>query len=560
MTDPTVMKWLIHVTLAYRTRIGLILILQAGTAGLMSIQPIFFQKIVGLALGRMDPSVLSQGLQTLGLLLLIFLSVSMVQGLSGYLACIFSSDLLKRLQHEFFLKFSRLPLNYFRHQPAGEFITRLNMDIGQTQALISSTLPQVLREVLTLILAMVILLVSCSALLTLFALGVICLTSWFMARLNRSLTAFAREQRAAWGSINKVFDETIQGIDTVKTFAGEEQVRNLFHAQTGNLRKILVKAGTITAVFSPLIDLISKFGGLCLILLSFLLVFREQFAQEDFLLFFFYAGLFQNSISSLIQTFSSIQSQVISAGHLSSFLAITEEESHSRTGQTAVLDHSVPVRIQNLTFSYPKAGVLFQDFSLEAPANAITLVTGPTGSGKSTLINLLLGFYPPDQGRIQYGEKPIQDFTKEELRRKISVATQFHYIFQDTLKANLAIARPSASDQDIKNALDKAGLKKFTERLTRGMDEIMGSRGMGLSGGERQRICLARLFLRESPILILDEPWSSLDRSSQDDLIQVLHRCRTDTTVLILAHGIPEKLAPDRIYNLTPVSTNRVST
>ncbi|WP_022666586.1 ABC transporter ATP-binding protein [Desulfospira joergensenii] len=560
MAEKRSLKWLAGLALAYKTRISLILALQTGIAGLMSIQPLFFQKILGLALGEMGPGVLTRGLKYLGMLFLIFLSLALFQGLYGYLAAIFSSDLLNQLQHEFFKKFSCLPLSYFRHRSAGEFMTRLNMDIGQTQALVSATLPHILREALTIFLAMAILTVSCSALLMVCALGVVCTTSWLMFRLNRMLRVFAREQRGAWSGINKIFDETLQGIDTIKTFSGEDRVRHHFNDQTTALRKIMIKSGTTTAVFSPLIELISRFGGLSLILLAFYLVFRGHFAQKEFLLFFFYAGLFQNSVSSLIQSFSNIQSQVVSAGQLSSFLAEHDEEDPHRADRTTLPDQPLAIRIKNLTFSYPESRTLFKKFNLDAPARGITLVKGPSGSGKSTLINLILGFYPMETGDIRLGKTSIQDISKDEIRKKISVATQFHYIFQDTLKQNLAIARPGASDREIENALARAGLEDFMKGLPHGIHEVMPSRGMGLSGGEKQRICLARLFLRKAPILILDEPWSSLDRGNREILIQIINRCRTDTTVLVLSHEKPDKLEADQVYGLTPVSTSRVST
>jgi ABC-type multidrug transport system fused ATPase/permease subunit len=205
-----------------------------------------------------------------------------------------------------------------------------------------------------------------------------------------------------------------------------------------------------------------------------------------------------------------------------------------------------------LTFGYPGNGLLFREAQLLAPANGTTLIHGPSGSGKSTLINLMLRFYAPTQGTILFGGAPIDGFARLELRQKIGVVTQDHFIFSDSLRDNIRIANPDAGDDRIMDALARARLAGLVERLPGGLDYRLDPRGKGLSAGERQRICIARILLRDSPIMLLDEPWSNLDEEVRYLLASVINECRSSKTVVIMSHEDIPSLTVDRVYRLVP--------
>lgn len=211
---------------------------------------------------------------------------------------------------------------------------------------------------------------------------------------------------------------------------------------------------------------------------------------------------------------------------------------------------SVPIEFSEVTFGYPGGRRLYHQAHLLAPAKAVTVIHGDSGSGKSTLINLLLRLNAPAAGVISLGGIDIGLVPRAELRKKIGVVTQHHFIFQETLKANLLIAQPDANDQQIYQALAAAQLTDFLARLPQGLDTMMDPRGKGISAGERQRICIARLLLRASPIMILDEPWSNLDNRARQLLAEVINVCKHTATVLILTHERLEALAIDRLYYL----------
>jgi ABC-type multidrug transport system fused ATPase/permease subunit len=541
--------WIIGIISRYRLPLTLLVGFQLGCGVLLALQPRYYQQLVSLAVDGQHASLWTSGLPLLEQLALIFLAIAVLQGISGYIGTVFSFNLLKQLQTDFFDKASHLPLSYFQQQSAGEFFTKFSSDIAQAQRFFADFLPGVGRELITAIAVTAVLFYFCPASLTFAALGIVGLTTLLVSVLNRIMGYYARAQRATWSDIQRVFDETIQGIDTVKVLAAEEQQAEHFERHTSGLQRLSVRAGAVLSVFSPGIELLTQLGGLGLVALAYYLIARGKMGLEPFLLFFFYATLLQMSVSQLVRLVATVQTEFTGIHHLSEFLAEVPEAEDSHP--TATLpSRSVAIELSGLTFAYPGGRRLYNRAHLLIPANSVTVIDGESGSGKSTLINLLLRLYVPQEGVISIGGVDLRRISRTELRRKIGVVTQNHFIFQETLRGNLLIAQPDASDQQILQSLERAQLKDFLARLPQGIDTIMDPRGIGASTGERQRICVARLLLRESPIMILDEPWSNLDDRARTLLAEVINACKRTATILILTHERHPALAVDRLYHL----------
>jgi ABC-type multidrug transport system fused ATPase/permease subunit len=255
------------------------------------------------------------------------------------------------------------------------------------------------------------------------------------------------------------------------------------------------------------------------------------------------------SVSQLTRLIATVQTEFTGMRHLAGFLAEAPEAEDSHPTVT-LPGQSAAIEVSGLSFGYPGGRRLYNRAQLLIPANSVTVIGGESGSGKSTLINLLLRLYTPQEGVIAIGGIDIRQISRPELRRKVGVVTQNHFIFQDTLRGNLLIAQPDASDRQILQALERAQLRDFLARLPEGLDTMMDPRGAGASTGERQRICIARLLLRESPIMILDEPWSNLDDRARTLLAEVINACKRTATILILTHERHPALAVDRLYHL----------
>ena len=544
--------WILGILSRYRLLLALLVTVQLGCGVLLALQPRYYQLLVSLAVDGQAANLWTSGLPLLEQLALIFLAIAVLQGIGGYTGTVFSFKLLKQLQTDFFDKASHLPLSYFQQQSAGEFFTKFSSDIAQAQRFFADFVPGVGRELITAIAVTAILFYFCPATLTLAALGIVGLTTLLVSVLNRIMGFYARAQRATWSEIQRVFDETIQGIDTVKVLAAEEQQAEHFEIHTSGLEKLSVRAGAVLSVFSPGIELLTQLGGLGLVALAYYLIARDKWGLEPFLLFFFYATLLQMSVSQLVRLVATVQTEFTGMRHLSGFLAEVPEAEDSHPMVT-LPGQAAAIEIAGLSFGYPGGRRLYNRAHLVIPAHAVTVIDGPSGSGKSTLINLLLRLYTPQEGVIAIGGIDIQRISRLELRRKIGVVTQNHFIFQDTLRGNLLIAQPDASGEQMLQALERAQLKDFLARLPQGIDTVMDPRGLGASTGERQRICIARLLLRESPIMILDEPWSNIDDRARTLLAEVINACKSTATILILTHERHPALAVDRLYHLDGV-------
>ena len=542
-------SWIAGIIALYRFPLTLLVILQLGCGVLMALQPRYYQQLVSLAVNGPHANLWTSGLPLLEQLALIFLAIAVLQGISGYAGGVFSFNLLKQLQTDFFDKTSHLPLAYFQQQSAGEFFTKFNSDISQAQRFFADFLPGVGRELITTVAVTVILFYFCPASLTFAALGIVGLTAILVTVLNQIMGYYARAQRDTWSEIQRVFDETIQGIDTVKVLAAEGRQAAHFQEHTTWLEQLSIRAGAVLSVFSPGIELLSQLGGLGLVALAYYLIARGKMGLEPFLLFFFYATLLQMSVSQLTRLLATVQTEFTGMRHLAGFLAEAPEAEDSHPTVT-LPGQSVAIEASGLSFAYPGGRRLYNRADLLIPANSVTVIDGESGSGKSTLISLLLRLYAPAEGVISIGGIDIRRISRLELRRKIGVVTQNHFIFQETLRGNLLIAQPEASDPQIFQALERAQLKDFLARLPQGLDTVMDPRGAGASTGERQRLCIARLLLRESPIMILDEPWSNLDDRARTLLAEVINACKRSATILILTHERHPALAVDRLYHL----------
>jgi ABC-type bacteriocin/lantibiotic exporter with double-glycine peptidase domain len=535
----------------YRGVMSTMLLLQMLCALLISVQPVLFQRIVTLVVSSHDVFPIGAGVSLLCDLAVVYLLGTLLQGLGGYVAALFSSDFLKQLQVDFFEKMIRLPIQTLQKQSAGEIFTKFSSDTSQVEMLLVVFIPSVIREFLTALAVTCFLLSACPILLTGTALGIVVVTSCTTALLHIVMERFARKQREQSGTINSLLDETLQGIDTLKTLASEDRRSQRFAKLAVDLRDISVKAGITGASFSSALDFVSKCGGILLIFLAYRLIAHGEIDSEAFLLFFFYAGILQMSVSSLVSSLASFQPQLVGLRNVANFLAEPVEEKR-HPDPTCVISGSVPIALSRLTFGYPGKELLFREAEFLAPANKTTLIHGPSGSGKSTLINLMHGFYAPSQGTILFGGIPIDRLDRLELRRKVGVVTQDHFIFSESVRDNIRIANPEADDRRIMDALARTHLDGLVKRLPGGLDYRLDPRGKGLSAGERQRICIARILLTDSPIMLLDEPWSNLDEGVRNLLAQVLNECRSHKTIVIMSHEDIPSLIVDNIYRLVP--------
>lgn len=542
-------NWALSIIVQYRRHIFLLVLLQLACGILIATQPRFYQQLVSLAISGDHLTLWSQGIFVLTALAIIYCAIALLQGVSGYVGSIFSTNLLQKLQTDFFEKTSQLPLEHFQKESAGEFFTTFTNDIGHAQRFFAALLPDLAREIITTVAVSGILFYFCPVPLTLAALSIVIAVAALTTFLNRIMGSYAQKQRREWGEVHRAFDETLQGIGTLKVLAAEEVRCSDLKEHTGSLRRTAVRAGTLLSIFSPGIELFTKLGSLGLVALAYFLIARGSLGQEAFLIFFFYSTLLQMSVAGIARSLGTFQNEYTGLNRIAAFLdKPVEADDDDLPGK--IPSHPVSIEFKQVGFRYPQGRTLYSRAILTIPAKAVTMIQGKSGSGKSTLINLLLRFYSPEEGDITIDGTDIRQIPRAEIRKKIGVVTQHHFIFGESLKANLLISNPDATDREILLALNQAQLSDYVSRLPVGIDTVLDPAGRGMSAGEKQRLCIARLLLRQSPLMILDEPWANLDLHAREKLSAVINSCKEKATILILSHDSPQNLAVDFTYQI----------
>jgi len=474
------------------------------------------------------------------------------QGGGAYIMTKLSAEIFKDVRQSFFEKISRLPLSYFRRENQGELVAKFNLDLGNTERLLTDTAPRFLFHLLATVTILVILFSYCDAFLTLVVLMIALLSSGLLIRLNQKLRRLAEGLRQTYAETNRIFDETVQGIDTLKLFASEAQQVRKFDATIETFRRLSLRSGKISAVYSSLIFAVTEYGNLLVLFLGYWFLTRKTLTLDMFLLYFFYLVFFQRSLSYIVSEFMNFQTTLVSLRKISQLFKEADElpdHVHSATPGIALPD-SLKIEIAKLSFTYPDGKTIFKDIDLTIGDHQTTLITGPSGTGKTTLINLILGFYQPTSGRILINGNAIEQYSVQSLRRHISVVTQDYFIFEESLRENLSLANPQASEEQMLEALKRAHLWDWYLSLPAGLETILGSRGKTSSTGERQRICIARAFLKQVPLLILDEPFANIDEYAKEEILKVIAKLQHELSLVIISHQpIPAEFI-DQSYTL----------
>jgi ABC-type multidrug transport system fused ATPase/permease subunit len=542
---------LVHILSQRRFILCLFLILQSLGSVAGAFEPLYIQRFISAVVNISDHST-RYILEIFLVLAILYLASGAAQGLAGYVMSVMSSGILKELRIAFFSKISRLPISYFRTVNQGEFVSKFNVDLGNTERLMSYTIPRFLFSLLSVITVLVILFMTCSVGLVFAGIAIAFLSSLLVLWLNKKIQKLAVAQREKYSEINRIFDETVQGIDALKMFVSEGRQLKKFQQFTDVFRGLTIKTARISSIFSTFIYGVMQYGNLLLLILIYFMISNRKLDLDTFLLFFFYLSLFQRSFKEIVDSFTNFQPILVSLSRLNQLFAETDEPSKAERETPLPAFDGADIRIENLSFSYNDAKAVFKNADMVVGNRETVVLVGPNGSGKTTLLNLLLRFYEPTGGRILLNQREIREYPLSLLRNMIRVVTQDYFIFEVSVRENITMADPNVSDEDVLKAIGKANLDGWYRNLPHGLDTVIGPRGKTISAGERQRLCFARAFLKKAPLLILDEPFANQDSESKKEILNVISLLRDKVTLLIISHQPIDSAFVDRWYYLDP--------
>lgn len=501
----------------------------------------------GNAINEIKDRDLSKLTQILIMLFSVYVASALIECISSLISAYLSQNMVIKLRKDVFNKLVYLPISYFDTHQHGDIMSKVTNDVDNISNTVSQSLTSLISGVITVIGALIIMLIY-SPLLTLISVATLGLTLISSKILSKKMRKFFRIQRSLVGEINAQVEEMVVGHKTVKAFCKEEDVEQEFNEISNNLRKYGFKAELFGGVMGPMMNIINNLSYLLVVAVGALFVSKgiNNLEVGSIITFASLSRQFSRPINTIANLYTQIQTSMAAAERVFEILD-TPEEVNEGTFKVEDIDENQIIEFKNVNFSYVPGTLVLKDFTLTVkPGEKIALV-GATGSGKTTIVNLLMRFYDIDSGEILIGGKNINDIEKHELRSLIAIVLQDTVLFKDTILNNIKYGKLEATNEEIIAAANLSNSHYFINRLSNQYETELSESGSNLSGGQRQLLSIARAVLADPKILILDEATSSVDTRTEKNIQDGLVKLMKNRTSLIIAHRLSTIRDADRI-------------
>lgn len=484
--------------------------------------------------------------QTAMALLLVLLILAVFSFIRVYTFSIVSERGMAQLRKQVYQKIIWLPLTFFDNRRVGELMSRLTSDVTTLQDTFSFTLAEFLRQTLTLILGTAIIFYLAPTLtgFMLLTFPVLVISALVFGKFIRKLSKKTQDKLAA---ANVIVEESLQSISVVKAFTNEAFETKRYGNVIEEAVAIAIRSARYRGLFISFIIFAIFSGIVAVAWYGALLVQTNEIKTGELFSFVLYTFMIGFSIAGLGDIYTQLQRSI---GASERVLDILHEKGEDESPEVPALKLQGSIRFENVSFAYPTRAdytvLKGLDFEIQ-PGEKVALV-GQSGSGKSTIINLLLRFYPVKPGSIKVDGKSIDEFNLSAYRHNLGIVPQEVILFGGTILENIAYGKPGASEDEIREAARQANALEFIESFPDKFQTLVGERGVKLSGGQRQRIAIARAILKDPAILILDEATSSLDAQSEVLVQQALEKLMEGRTTIVIAHRLSTIKKVDRIF------------
>ncbi|MCM0677736.1 ABC transporter ATP-binding protein/permease [Micromonospora phytophila] len=470
------------------------------------------------------------------LALALYLAASALMWWQGWLLNGVVQRTVLRLRADVEDKLNRLPLPYFDRQPRGELLSRVTNDIDNISTSLQQTLSQLLTSLLTVVgvLAMMFWISPLLALVALVAVPLSVIVTQQIAKRSQ------RQFIAQWthtGELNGQIEEAFTGHELVKVFGRQREVEAAFTAKNDELFRASFGAQFVSGIIMPAMMFVGNLSYVAIAVVGGLRVASGSMSLGDVQAFIQYSRQFTQPLTQVASMANLLQSGVASAERVFAVLD-AEEQSPDPAEPARVTDPHGRVEFQHVSFRYDPDKPLIDDLSLVAEPGHTVAIVGPTGAGKTTLVNLVMRFYELDAGRITLDGIDVTTMSRDDLRGRIGMVLQDAWLFGGTIRDNIAYGRPGATEEEILAAARATFVDRFVRSLPDGYDTVIDEEGSNVSAGEKQLITIARAFLAEPSLLILDEATSSVDTRTEVLLQRAMAALRSDRTSFVIAHRL----------------------
>jgi len=478
------------------------------------------------------------------IVLLIVYLINILLGLAqSLLAAHLSQSIVKQMRHDLFRKIDYLSIKYLDTHSNGDIMSRMTNDVENVSMTISQSLGSLVSGVLTVVGTVGIMFAYCWQ-LTLITLLTVILTIVITKNMSKVMRKMYRKRSQLQGQLNGHSEEMITGYKSIVAYNKQEDVIDEFCKTSDELMKVTMKAEILGGSMGPIMNCISN--------ISFVIVaaFGGYFAYTGLITigtisaFIIYAKQFSRPINEIAQLYGSLQTAIAGAERV---FALIDQPDEDNSGDRDMEHVKGEISFRNVNFSYIPGKQVIYDFNLDVkPGQKIALV-GATGSGKTTVVNLLMRFYPVDSGEILIDGVNIFSIKRDELRKNIAMVLQDTVLFSDTIENNIKYANPDATDEEMYYAAEMSNSQYYIERLPKKYQTFLKQAGAGLSHGQRQLLAIARAILANPKILILDEATSSVDTRTEQNIQDAMVKLMKNRTSLIIAHRLSTIRDADKI-------------
>lgn len=486
---------------------------------------------------------------------LLFVVLLILQGMLSYLRvwtfAIVSEKGMANIRKAFYQKLVALPITFFEENRVGELTSRSASDVQQLQDAIAITFAEFVRQIITLVIGLVILIVLTGklTLLMLATLPFVVISAYYFGRYIRKLS---KERQDELAKTNTVIEETLQAIYAVKSYTNEWYEVLRYGKSIDKVVNVSLRYANVRGVFFVYIITV-LFGVMFFILWrGAKMVEAGTMPPGDLVTFITLSAFIGGSIAGLSNLYTQLVRAIGATERIAEILEMDSEVNVDDGAEQITEPLTGDITYENVHFEYPSRPdvPVLKGIDLEIKGGKTVALVGSSGSGKSTIVQLLMQFYHLNQGKITVNGRDIYDYNISELRKNIAIVPQEVILFGGTIRENIEYGKPGSSDEAIKEAARQANALEFIQKFPEGLETIVGDRGIKLSGGQRQRIAIARAILRDPSILLLDEATSSLDAESEKVVQDALNNLMKGRTSIVIAHRLATIRDADCIYVL----------
>ena len=475
----------------------------------------------------------------------LYLAFSFLSNLCRYAAQFVISPMrngiVMRLRNDIYHKITILPVSYFNSRRRGDIISRMSNDLADIEWGVLTSVISLGKDPVNIIVFAAVL-IFISPRLFLYFLIVMPLSVWLIGIIGRNLRRSATKGQAGLGHLFALLEESLSGIRTIKSFANEERSSRQFDQANATYARRMIHVATRRELSSPLSEVLLTVGLAFILILGGLAVIQGELLSSVFVLFVILFARLVPPVQSIVRVYNNLQKANAAATRI--FEIMDADESIIEKDNAVVLQgFSTAIQYRNVSFAYRTDShadpvYVLRNIDLDIPCGQTLAIVGPSGAGKTTLVDLLPRFYDSTEGQILIDGIPVRDLNINSLRAQIGLVSQDCILFNDTVANNIAFGRTDHTAEDVRHAAAIAHADEFISQLPQGYDTNIGDSGITLSGGQRQRLSIARAVLKNPPILILDEATSALDTESELAVQQALNQLMQGRTCIVIAHRL----------------------